>query len=95
MDNILGKATPKEIIIQVARRLREHRRRRKISQAEFAKLSGVSLGSLKRFENTGEISFMSLTKIAFILHREDEIAALFERKEYLSIDEIIKDNEKA
>ena len=95
MKNILERPTPKEIIRQTAQRLRELRRRRKISQADFAGLSGVSLGSLKRFETTGEISFLSLAKIAFALHSEDEFDALFEGKEYLSIEEVIREHEKS
>ena len=37
------------------------------TQTECATRSGVSLGSLKRFERTGQISLESLLKLAFVL----------------------------
>ena len=48
--------TPPEIERQIAERIRGIRKRRKISQRRLSELSGVSLGSLKRFEQSGEIS---------------------------------------
>jgi transcriptional regulator with XRE-family HTH domain len=38
-----------------------------LSQEGLAKRSGVSLGSLKRFERTGLIAFDSLLKLAMVL----------------------------
>ncbi len=49
----------------------------------------MSFGSIKRFENTGEISLFSLVKIAMVLDCEDELLDLFKKKEYASIEEII------
>lgn len=40
----------------------------------MAAKSGVSLGSIKRFEQIGEISLQSLTKLAIALEVEEEIA---------------------
>ena len=66
-DFIFNKKTPKEINMLIAERIRKIRRRRKISQKRLSEKSGVSLGSVKRFENSGEISLISLTKIAVAL----------------------------
>ena len=49
----------------------------------------MSLGSLKRFERSGEISLLSLTKIAIALDIDDELAHLFEDVPPLSIEEIL------
>ena len=38
-----------------------------LTQAGLAKRSGVSLGSLKRFETTGLIAFDSLLRLALVL----------------------------
>jgi len=92
MDNLLI-SMPKDVTLLIAQRLKAHRRKRKFTQMEFASRCGVSLGSLKRFEQTGDISFLSLAKIAFALDRLDELAALFERKTYSSIEEVIRDRE--
>ncbi|MDN0042904.1 MULTISPECIES: helix-turn-helix domain-containing protein [Mediterraneibacter] len=76
----------------IAERIRKIRRRRKISQKRLSEKSGVSLGSVKRFENSGEISLISLTKIAVALELDGELERLFEDAPYLSIEEIINEN---
>ena len=81
--------TPKEINKLIAKRLRDIRKRRKISQAKLSERSGVSLGSLKRFENIGQISLCSLTKIAIALNCESELRQLFENIQFESIQEVI------
>ena len=83
MANIL------DIKARLSQRIRTRRREGKISQAELAGRSGVSFGSIKRFENSGEISLTSLLKIAVVLGYENDFDRLFERKNYQSIDEII------
>jgi len=47
------------------------------------------LGSVKRFERSGEISFLSLIKITFALGLNEELERLFEEAPPLSIEEII------
>ena len=66
-----------EINKTIAKRLRDIRRKQKISQEQLWLVSGVSLGSIKRFERTGDISFKSLIKIASALGRLDDIKKLF------------------
>lgn len=81
--------TPPEIERQIAERIRGIRKRRKISQQKLSELSGVSLGSLKRFEQSGEISLLSLIKIAIALDISEELERLFADVPPLSIEEII------
>ena len=69
----------------------ERRKEKKITQVQLAKYSDVSLGSIKRFERTGEISLTSLVKIAFALGCEDDFESLFARKGYASIEEVINE----
>ena len=75
--------------MEIAERARKKRKAYNLTQGQLAQKSGVSLGSLKRFERTGEISLSSLVKIAFALDCEDDFDALFARKEYSSIQEVI------
>lgn len=56
--------TPEELDQKLAQRVRKIRKRRSITQEKLASISGVSYGSIKRFETTGQISLLSLTKIA-------------------------------
>ncbi len=88
MINLFQKTAP-EINVDIAKRMAAIRKRRKISQKELAKRSGVSLGSLKRFEQTGEISLLSLTKISIALGLENEMEKLFSEVPFNSIEEII------
>lgn len=85
---IFSKRTPREIDQLIASRIRSIRKRRKISQKRLSEKSGVSLGSVKRFEQSGEISLISLTKIAIALEIEGELEDLFEEVPFLSIEEV-------
>lgn len=64
--------TPQSVMQELKNRLRERRLAIGFSQQALSARSGVSLGSIKRFENTGEISLSSLLKIAIILDCLDD-----------------------
>lgn len=78
-----------EINNEIAQKIIRLRKRKKITQKELAARSGVSLGSLKRFEQSGEISLQSLTKIAIALDVEGELENLFDNVPFASIEEVI------
>ena len=54
-------------------------------------MSGVSYGSIKRFETTGQISLLSLTKIAMALDVADELRELFLNVPYQDIQEVLNE----
>ncbi|MBQ9815003.1 MAG: helix-turn-helix transcriptional regulator [Lachnospiraceae bacterium] len=83
--------TEEEIDLALAKRLQEIRKRRSLSQQQLAAMSGVSFGSVKRFETSGEISLKSLTRIAMSLGCTDEIKGLFQEIPYRSINEVVKE----
>lgn len=84
--------TPEEINKELAKRLRNIRKRRKISQEQLSEKCGVSYGSVKRFEATGQISLLHLTRIAVVLECVEEIKQLFTDVPYLSIEEVIHEH---
>lgn len=86
--------TPDVIQAELAERMRARRKELRYSQAELAHRSGVSLGSLKRFEHTHEISLASLVKLSFALGCNDDFDKLFARQRYGSIEEVIADAEQ-
>ncbi|MCI8565693.1 MAG: transcriptional regulator [Lachnospiraceae bacterium] len=86
--------TSVEISRLLAGRIRAVRRRRRISQQRLSEASGVSLGSLKRFEQTGEVALLSLIKIAIALEIDDELLHLFEEVKPLSIEEILYEQDQ-
>ena len=83
-----------EINNDIAQKIVRLRKRKKITQKQLAVRSGVSLGSLKRFEQSGEISLQSLTKIAIALDVENELEDLFNNVPFASIEEVISEQTK-
>lgn len=83
-----------EINNNIAQKIVRLRKRKKITQKQLAARTGVSLGSLKRFEQSGEISLQSLTKIAIALDVENELEDLFNNVPFASIEEVINEQTK-
>ncbi len=84
--------TAEELDQKIAQRLRRIRRRRSISQQRLSELSGVSYGSIKRFESSGQISLLSLTRLAMALDAADELRSLFSQVPYRNIQEVINES---
>ena len=83
--------TAEELDLKLAQRIRNIRKRRSISQEKLASMSGVSYGSVKRFESTGQISLLFLTKIAMALDIADELRNIFSQVPYRDIKEVINE----
>ena len=83
--------TAEELDQKLAQRVRNIRKRRSVSQEKLAVMSGVSYGSIKRFESSGQISLISLTKIAMALDLADELRNLFTQVPYTDIQEVINE----
>lgn len=83
--------TAEEMDEALALRLKNIRKRRGLSQQQLSERSGVSYGSLKRFESTGQISLLSLTKLAIALNCAEDIRKLFTDVAYNSIEEVIRE----
>ena len=83
--------TCEELDNKIADRVRLISNRRSISQEKLSKISNVSLGSIKRFETTGQISLLSLTKIAVALNIADDLRNIFTEIPYNSIEEVINE----
>ena len=69
---------PSDILKEIAAKVKILRKEAAISQLKLAKKSGVSHGSIKRFEQSGQISFESLLKITHVLDRLNEFETIFE-----------------
>lgn len=87
--------TCEELDKKIADRVRLIRKRRAISQEKLSKISNVSLGSIKRFETTGQISLLSLTKIAVTLNIADDLRNIFTEIPYNSIEEVINERRQS
>lgn len=80
---------PGEIAQSLAQRLRARRKEYGLTQEQLAQKAGVSLGSLKRFEQEGQISLVSLIKLSTALGSESDFDGLFSKRGYRSIQEVI------
>ena len=90
MNNFLfNPKTPNEIAKELVEKIKQKRKKLKISQVQLAAKSGVSLGSIKRFESKYEISLNSFIKLLIALNLEKDLENLFTQKNYNSIDEVI------
>lgn len=95
MRNVYVWETAEELDQKLAQRVRGIRKRRSISQKKLAAMSGVSYGSIKRFETTGQISLLSLTKLAIALGIADDLRAAFSQIPYLTIEEVMNATKQA
>jgi len=66
-------------LLLTAERVKSRRLEKNLTQEGLALRSGVSLGSLKRFERTGEISLKSLIYLALALNCLEDFDHLFEK----------------
>ena len=90
MEEELEFKTYYETQSEITKRLIQIRKNKKISQKRLSVLSGVPYASIRRFENTGDISFASLIKIAMALRLYNDLDSLFiPKEEYRSIEEAI------
>lgn len=81
---------PIEIQKEIARKEKERRREKGITQEEMARRADLSLSSLRRFEQTGEISFASLIRIGSVLDDEKAFLGLFAPQEFKTMRELLE-----
>lgn len=70
--------TPVEVMNELAGRIKTKRLRLNLTQEGISLRSGVSLGSLKRFESTGQISLESLLKLAHAVNALSDFDEIFQ-----------------
>ena len=68
---------PQDIMLAYAKRVRALRIQFGITQKDLSQRVGVAEGTIKRFEQTGEIQLRSMLAIALVLGRLDEFADMF------------------
>ena len=86
---------PFDVLKELAEKHKGLRKQTGLSQSELAKRSGVSLGSIKRFELTGQISLESLLKSVQILNRIGDFELILNSDDNLkNIDNLFSDRTK-
>ena len=85
MSLINNLISPLDIRLGIADRLKRIRLDQNVSQEQLAERSGVSLGSLRRFESKGEISLKSLVRLAISLNHAQDFDLLFQIEEEIDL----------
>jgi len=83
---------PKDVMIELRTRFKQKRQSLGFTQKELSSRAGVSLGSLKRFETSGQISLESLLKLALVLEclgDFDGVCGEEEEERFESIDDVL------
>lgn len=93
-DFVLDAFNPASIALGIAKRVRERRLEMNLTQQTLAKRSGVTLGTLKRFERDNEISLKHLLMLAVVLDATEEFDFLFSRGQFENIDQALKASSK-
>ena len=75
--------TPIDVMHELSAKFKERRKSLGFTQTELATRSGVSLGSLKRFEGSGQIALESLLKLALVLECLGDFEKVCEAKELI------------
>lgn len=79
---------PNDVKMELAQKIKRIRKSKGYTQQELAKRTQVSYGSIKRFEQSGEISLIHLLEIANILDVLADFDLLFNKKEEEISDEV-------
>ena len=69
--------SPIDVMISVAQRAKALRLEQNITQQALADKVGIAVGTVKRFEKSGEIQFNHLLRIALVLGRLEEFFNIF------------------
>ncbi len=91
---MISMKSPFEMANEIAKKAQEKRLKLNLSQQTLSEKSGVSYGTLKKFEQKGQISLESLLKIALALGEMDKFDHLFAKtddKLPASLDELLDD----
>ena len=77
LSDLFHEKSLSERMVDLAERIVRYRKKAGLTQMELADRSGVSYGSIKRFERTGKISLEGLWLIAIALGCDDRMDELF------------------
>ena len=83
-----------EITRAIATRLKRRRLAHQLTQRGLANRSGVSLGTLKKFERTGQISLQSFVRLAIALQDERALEDLMREQKFSTLDEVLDTDKK-
>ena len=77
IGDFVNVATEQSVTAELIERFKKRRKEYGLTQEELSKRSGVSYGSIRRFESSGDISLNSLLKISSAIDCLEDFELLF------------------
>jgi len=74
----------------LAKRAKARRLAQNLTQEGLAKRSGVALGTLKKFEGSGQVSLVSFLKLAVALGDEAALEKLLLEPKFETLDDVLE-----
>jgi transcriptional regulator with XRE-family HTH domain len=88
------KAMSKNLALQTARAMKKRRVALNMKQIEAAAKSGIALGTLQKFERTGNISLERFFRLCHIYRIENQIIAAVEQRDSWTLEQIKRADSK-
>lgn len=85
---------PGDIAVEMAARVRGRRLAQNLSLEGLARRSGVALGTLKKFERTGQIALVSFIRLVICLKDEAALENLLLEQKFETLDEILQSGKR-
>lgn len=93
IDLLLNRNNPNYLAKIIAENFKNKRIKSNFTQKDLAERSGITLSSLKRFEQKAEISLSNLLKLAIPLDAMEEFEKLFPENTKESLDDYLEELE--
>ena len=78
-----------EISSGLAAKLRQRRLDERLTQEGLSRRSGVSLGTLKKFERTGRISLVSFVSLVIALREERAFENFLQERKFETLEQVL------
>ncbi len=78
-----------DVALELALRVQSSRLAQSLTQEGLARRSGVSFGTLKKFERTGRIALVSFVRLVIALDDEAALEGLLLEKKFSSLEEVL------
>jgi transcriptional regulator with XRE-family HTH domain len=83
-----------DIAAELANRVKNRRLAQNLTLVGLAQRSGVALGTLKKFERTGQVSLVSFIRLVVALKDEAVLEKFLLEQKFETLDEILKSEKK-
>ena len=81
ISNFVNVLTIQSVTAKIVNNFIKKRKELKLSRKKMSIRSGVSYGSIRRFEQSGNISLSSLLKLANVTNNLEDFIQIFEKKQ--------------